>query len=232
MQTEWHTGLVLVVDLAAPEVLAPRWSAYAAVMAARGARWAQAAWARDGLWHYDDGGGNWADLVLVGQGRAVLVGHDHEYSDTYFRDAAEYFGEPETDLLDGVPSWWAGAVSDHLGRSASDGLWIGFIYGFDGSQWWRARYDTADGFTALHLPFVATTDTVDAVCGVVGTATGDAASTAAVQDPLYRWQVERLIERCPAADREVVASVLSPMGDNVDVDAALTAAHAFIQQQR
>lgn len=32
--------------------------------------------------------------------------HDHEYSETFFRDAAEYFEEEETDLLAGARDNW------------------------------------------------------------------------------------------------------------------------------
>jgi hypothetical protein len=81
-----------------------RWAAFAAVCAARG--WADACHITGSMWHFDDGGGNLVDLHHVGDGRAVLVGHDHEYSETYHVAAEESFGEEETDLLAGTPQWW------------------------------------------------------------------------------------------------------------------------------
>lgn len=78
------------------------------------------------------------------------MGHDHEYSDTYFAAAAEYFQEPETDLLAGAPGWWAPPA-----RAAMDrGFWVGFVCGFDGGVWRRAGYEASDGFTSVGLPAV------------------------------------------------------------------------------
>jgi hypothetical protein len=139
---------LITLDLPAPAAVRNRWAAYAAVQAARG--WGDAAHATDGVWHFDDGGGNWADLLHVDGGRAVLIGNDHEYSDTYWGAAAEYFGEDETDLLAGVPDWWAAAVRTVAERDTQN--WIGFAYGWDGSVWRRAAYAKDDGFASLGLP--------------------------------------------------------------------------------
>ena len=137
------------VDLPSPTTMRGRWAAFAAILGARG--WGRGAFAEPGRrWHYDDGGGNWADLYLVGEGRAVLVGHDHEYSDTYFREAATYFQEEETDLLAGAPEWWAPPVE----ATAAQELWVGFVYGWDGAGWSRAPYELSDGFASLHPVFV------------------------------------------------------------------------------
>ena len=133
------------LDLPTPTALRGRWAAFAAICAARG--WADSCHAADGVWHFDDGGGNWADLHHAGDGRAVLIGHDHEYSETYFAEAAAYFGEPETDLLAGAPEWWAPPARAACGR----GNWVGFVYGFDGATWWRTPYEIEDGFTSVGL---------------------------------------------------------------------------------
>ena len=137
---------LVTLDLPTPAVMRGRWAAFASVCAARGL--SDGCWARDGLWHYDDGGGNWADLHLLDRRRAVLVGHDHEYSETYFAEAAAYFGEEETDLLAGAPDWWAPPAR----KAAADGLWVGFVYGFDGVRWQRAAYEPDDGFGSLAIP--------------------------------------------------------------------------------
>ncbi len=107
------------VDLPTPDALRGRWAAFAAICAARG--WARSCHADGPRWHFDDGGGNWADLVHVGDGRAVLLGHDHEYSDTYYAEAAAYFGELETDLRARAPEWWAPPVRAALRRARGRG---------------------------------------------------------------------------------------------------------------
>ena len=136
------------VDLPAPAAMRGRWAAFAAICAARG--WSDVCHADGPRWHYDDAGGNWADLVHVGAGRAVLLGHDHEYSDTYYTQAAAFFDEPETDLLAGTPDWWAPPVR----AAATADSWVGFAYGFDGTAWWRAEYEADDGFKGVALPAV------------------------------------------------------------------------------
>jgi hypothetical protein len=138
-------GLV-TLELPQPRRMRGRWAAFAAVCAARG--WGDDCQADGPVWHFDDGGGNWADLHHVGDGRAVLIGHDHEYSDTYFAAAAEYFEKPETDLLAGAPGWWAPPARAALDR----GLWVGFVYGYEDSVWRRVAYDVSDGFSAIGLP--------------------------------------------------------------------------------
>lgn len=64
-------------------------------------------------------------MVLLPQGRALLFGHDHEYSDAYYGEAAVYFGEPETDLLAQAPPWWGEALTAH--HSQQLGEWVGFV---------------------------------------------------------------------------------------------------------
>jgi hypothetical protein len=140
-------GLV-TIEVPEPREMRGRWAAFAAVCAARG--WGSSCHAAGAVWHFDDGGGNWADLHHVGGGRAVLVGHDHEYSDTYFAAAAEYFQEPETDLLAGAPDWWAPPARAAMDRE----LWVGFVYGFEDGVWRRAEYEPDDGFGSVGLPAV------------------------------------------------------------------------------
>ncbi|MEL6616095.1 MAG: proteophosphoglycan 5 [Bacteroidota bacterium] len=131
------------LDLPSPASLRPGWAALAAVYAARG--WTDVC-ATDREWMYHDGGGNWACLRFHGADRAVLFGHDHEYSETYWGPAAEYFGEEETDLLAGAPDWWSTDLTP-----PSFGTWIGFVYGWDGERWHRAPYAKHDGFRSVGL---------------------------------------------------------------------------------
>ena len=122
-----------------------RWAAFAAICAARG--WSKACHAAGPVWHFDDGGGNWVDLHQLGGGRAVLVGHDHDYSKTYIAEAAAYFGEVETDLLAGAPDWWEPPAR----TAAAQDRWVGFVFGFDGMCWSRAPYELDDGFGSVGL---------------------------------------------------------------------------------
>lgn len=142
------------VDLPSPDALRNRWAACAAVMAALGH--GDLCHVEGRRWHYDDAGGNWCELFVLDGGRAVLQGNDHEYSETYFRKAAEYFGEEETDLLAGAPSWWGEQLPPDV-----EGEWVGFIYGYEGGVWRRADYDLDDGFTGVGLPAVSDDSLVD-----------------------------------------------------------------------
>lgn len=137
------------IDLPSPVALRAGWAALAALSAARG--WGDDIFANESQWHYHDGGGNWACLRFQSDGRAVLVGHDHEYSETYFGRAAEYFGEEETDLLKGAPDWWSMDLDPK-----PFGEWIGFVYGWEGQGWQRADYSKADGFEQVGLLNVCT----------------------------------------------------------------------------
>lgn len=201
--------------------MAPRWSALAAVLAAYGPRWAESVYSDGSTWHYDDGGGNWADIRFVGDERAVLLGHDHEYSETYFRAASEYFGEPEIDLLSGCPPWWAEAIGDYLEHIDTHGMWIGFIYGYDGGTWTRADYDADDGFTSLNLPplddRLVLTQIFDQLTMSIG---GRPASA----DPDQRV-LDQMLAECPDLSADTAQALLS--GRGLDVDAALRAAHQF-----
>jgi len=135
---------LIEVELPRPGEMRGGWAAKAALYAAYG--WGNNVYATDDLWYYHDGGGNWACIRFTSATQAVLFGHDHEYSETYFREAASFFGKEETDLLKDAPSWWGEAI-----ESSPDGPWIGFIYGWDGKKWQRAEYDNNDGFDKVAL---------------------------------------------------------------------------------
>ncbi len=198
------------VDLPTPTTMRGRWAAFAAILGARG--WGSGAFAEPQRWHYDDGGGNWADLHLVGDGRAVLVGNDHEYSDTYFREAAAYFQEEETDLLAGAPDWWEPPALDGMTRMQ----WVGFVYGFDGERWWRAPYDLSDGFTSLHPIFVDD----DRCRSMIEEFVENEAP-----HPVRREAVDALIAAGADLDRETLRAVADV--PEWDLDAGVAAARAF-----
>ncbi len=156
------------LDLPEPSRMRGRWAAAAAIYAARG--WARNCHAAGPIWHYDDGGGNWAQLHHVGQDgkRAVLIGHDHEYSETYFGTAVEYFGEQETDLLAEAPDWWGPPAQ----RAMAGDLWVGFVYGFEDGTWQRADYDLDDGFAGVALPAVSAQRSREHIASVAADAPG------------------------------------------------------------
>ena len=196
------------VDFPPPRALRPGGAALAAVCAARG--WGATVGADGDTWRYDDGGGNWACLRHAGEGRWVLFGHDHEYSDTYFREAAAYFDAPETDLLAGAPAWWG----ERLQPPFAD-RWIGFVYGFEDGQWRRADYPADDGFAALDLA---------AAFSLVGITTlGELAG--GDDDPPPEAALRALLD----ADGMVTEAQLraAMRGDGLDLAAGVAAARAF-----
>lgn len=135
---------LIQLDLPSPTEMRGGWAALAAVYAARG--WKRDVYATSSQWLFHDGGGNWACLRFIEKDKAVLIGHDHEYSETYFGEAAKYFEEEETNLLAGAPEWWGKDLDPR-----PFGEWIGFIYGWDGTKWQRANYEKEDGFESIGL---------------------------------------------------------------------------------
>jgi hypothetical protein len=201
------------VDLAHVDELRNRWAAYSAVMAALG--YADLSNAAGNLWHFDDAGGNWAELVLLDQGRAVLFGHDHEYSETYFREAATYFQEEETDLLAGAPDWWGEVLPRDPDR------WVGFVYGFDSGTWQRTSYELDDGFASLGHPAVA----FDRLYDLVGEFISSSALRAGITHQPAEEAVRVLADRGPeltAEDLQAVFGAFVP-----DIASGVLAAQAF-----
>ncbi|MFJ6635773.1 proteophosphoglycan 5 [Streptomyces sp. NPDC091376] len=158
-------GLVML-DLPAPAQLRGRWAAYAAICAARG--WGRTCWADGPVWHFDDSGGNWAEVHHLGTGRAVLIGYDHEYSETYYGPAAEEFGEGETDVLAEAPDWWRPVVE----RMLAEKQYVGFVYGFAGGGWKRADYSAEDGFRSVGLPALSLEKTRERIISLAREAPG------------------------------------------------------------
>lgn len=197
------------VDLPHPSRMRGGWAALAAVFGARG--WQREAWAAPDEWFYHDGGGNWASLRFVEQDKLVLIGHDHEYSETYFREAAKYFGEEETDLLRGAPDWWASKLDRPL-----LGEWIGFIYGWNGHRWQRADYDKPDGFDQVGL--------LQACSLTDMTALEQSAADAPDLDGLPPGDSLRALV---AADAEITHELLARAVPGWDIGAGVAAARRF-----
>ncbi|MFD3701646.1 hypothetical protein ACFWUP_00715 [Nocardia sp. NPDC058658] len=91
------------------------------------------------VWTFDDGGGNWAQLTCLGDGRAAICGNDHESSERQFVlpwPAAEVPVQ-----VTGIPEWWIESLSEVSSQHRP----VGFVYGFDDSSWRRASYEHDDG---------------------------------------------------------------------------------------
>jgi hypothetical protein len=204
---------LVTVDLPSLNELRNRWAAFAAVMAALG--FDDMCNATEQRWHYDDAGGNWAELVLLEGDRAVLFGFDGEYTHTYFREAATYFEEPETDLLAGAPEWWSSVLPEGVD------FWIGFVYGFDGTAWQRAPYDLEDGFVSVGLPAVSQ-DRLRELTGEFVKGRGVKDEIEYIPDPTA---LEALSASGPQLTAAELGAVMGPVRSNVD--AGVAAARAF-----
>lgn len=206
---------LVALDLPAPRAWRGRWAALAAVCAARG--WGRGCWADGSVWHYDDSGGNWLDLHHLPEGRAVLLGNDHEYSETYYGPGVEGLGEEESDLLADAPDWWRPVVE----RSLAENELLGFVYGFDGDGWWRAEYDDYDGFGSVGLPAMTLEETREHIVASTRDAPGLAGATAD----------QGAVDALAAADGDVteehVRAVIGWTGD-WDASAGAAAARRFL----
>lgn len=184
----------------------------AAVLASRG--WDGDVYATPNQWLYHDGGGNWACLRFQDKDRAILLGHDHEYSDTYFGDAARYFEKEETNLLADTPDWWS------LGLDPQPfGEWISFVYGWDGGQWQRAAYDKCDGFEQVGLL---------RACSISNT---QLLSQFAIEAPDLQGEPPdpKALSALVAADGDVTDVMLEAVVPGWDIAAGVAAAHKFLE---
>lgn len=207
---------LVTLDLPRPDELRNRWAAYAAVLTALG--FGDGCHAARGRWHFDDGGGNWADLTLLPDGRAVLYGRDHEYSDTYYGPHAQAAGQPATDILAGAPDWWLASIPP---VEAGD-YGPGFIYGFDGERWQRAAYDTPDGFGSVGLPALSDDAVFDAITEHID---GEAFEAGGDGHQPDRSDLRALTKAGPAMSSDQLDAVLGPVRG--DINAGVSAARKF-----
>lgn len=210
-----RTGRSLVdLDLPHPSALRGGWAALAAVLASRG--WGRDVRAEPDQWLYHDGGGNWACLRFIAKDKIVLVGHDHEYSETYFREAAKYFQEEETDLLRGAPAWWGSRLDPK-----PFGEWIGFVYGWNGRKWQRAGYDKQDGFRQVGLL---------GACSLTDT---NLLKEHALEAPGLRGTppTPEALRALVAADGKVTPELLQSVVPGWNIQAGVAAAHKFLDMR-
>ncbi|GAA3348025.1 hypothetical protein GCM10020358_64930 [Amorphoplanes nipponensis] len=188
--------MIIAVDLPAPGLLWTRWVTLAAALSALGHR---DVWSVDDAGaHHDDGGGNWSHLTLVADGRAVLYGCDHEYSDTTAAD-------PPLDLLDGAPDWlpW----DDLLEHAATDQL--GYVLWHDGTGWRRVDYPGGEQ---------------DGLAQTAGAVLDAEATVAELVDFVFEWGEHDVDTPGERASVRAAAGELLAAGARGDIDgAALTA---------
>ena len=87
----------------------------------------------------------WMGLQLLADGRALVTGWHHEFSLT---EGSGRPGEAGTDLVGDAPGWWRRGVEFARSRDA----YLGFLYGWDGSGWWRLDQPVDDGFDPELFP--------------------------------------------------------------------------------
>lgn len=136
-------------DLPDLDTMRDRWAAVAAFWATvTGPPGERAPRAQSHGWYYDFHSGSWAQLILLPGERAVLIGVDRDYSET-FRE--------EVDMQVGLPPWARSVLP-----SAPEGyipLW-GLAYVYDDGAWWSRETGLKDGLDRL-LPAVSVEEVVD-----------------------------------------------------------------------
>jgi hypothetical protein len=172
-------------------------------------------WACEHGWFFTDGGGGWAEVVLLSDGRAVLTGLDHEASETYFAGV---------DLRQGLPQWALPYVP-HATESGAP-RW-GFVAVYDGQEWRSPDYGVSDGLEESALPILSEERMLEAARDwFEGAAeqfhTGGDPREKAEVDPAA---VERAAALGPGLDAEALRDVL--VYDEVDLEAGVAAARAF-----
>ena len=195
------------VKIPTPGEMRGGWAAHAAVYNAYG--WDDSLYATEDLWFFHDGGGNWACIRFLGKNKAVLFGHDHEYSEAFFRDTAKDFGFEETDLLKDAPSWWGDAI-----EPSPYGPYIGFIYGWDGTTWQRADYSENDGFTKVGLLDMIKLKGPNSISDAI--------------KHFERTVVEQDLEALVAADGAITKDLLEAVMPGYNIELGVEAANRFL----
>lgn len=162
--------------------------------------------------HWAGADGMWMALVRPGEGRALLAGWHHEFS---LAEGSGRAGETGTDLVGDAPGWWRRGVE----YAQSNGAYLGFLYGWDGSSWWRLDQPADDGFDPELFPV-----TRPALRDIIDELADDTLLDAPAPEA-----VDALLAAGSALTSAQLAAVLhAPDGwPAIDVDAGVRAARAF-----
>ncbi len=144
--------------------------------------------------------------------QAIFVGHDHEYSETYFGESAKYFEEEETNLLASAPDWWRFNLSP-----LPFGEWIGFVYGWDGESWRKANYELSDGFNDIGLLDACSLNDTDLLSEITADAPGSNGQ------PASQAALDTLVSMGPEMTYEQLELVVPGW----NIDAGIAAARKF-----
>ncbi|UVE94346.1 hypothetical protein [Dietzia sp. B32] len=165
-----------------------------------------------GALHWTGADGMWMALLRPGEGRALLAGWHHEFSLT---EGSGNTGEAGTDLVGDAPGWWRRGVEHARAHDAH----LGFLYGWDGSGWWRLDQPADNGFDPELFPVTraALRDIVDELADDT------------LLDPPDPDAVEALLTVGSGLTAADLGAVLhAPDGwPEVDLDAGARAAHEY-----
>lgn len=201
---------LLPVDLdSTPDIIASLLAVDAAVRAAVGLEHSPPTSA---ALHWAGTDGMWMALVRPGEGRALLAGWHHEFSLT---EGSGRAGEAGTDLVGDAPGWWRRGAE----HARSHGAYLGFLYGWDGSSWWRLDQPTDDGFDPELFPVtrLALQDIIDELADDT------------LLDPPPPGAIDALLDSgTDLTAAELAAALHSPDGwPEIDLGAGVATARAY-----
>jgi hypothetical protein len=207
------------------EVMRGRWALAAAIETAILGENNQNARADRHGWFYSDGGGSWARLTPLADGRAVLSGIDRDYSETH---------RAGVDPTAGLPDWAVehveAAVRDESGSEWSSGdeqPWLGFVSWLDRGEadWRTVDHGVADGLDRHLLPALSEQRMLDAADDWFQGAAMELDDPESAPERVDTEAVLRAAQLGPGLTRDALVAVLPFEG--MRVEAALRAARAF-----
>ncbi|MBF4459287.1 hypothetical protein [Pseudoclavibacter sp. VKM Ac-2867] len=207
------------------EAIRGRWALVAAIETAILGEGRDSSHADEHGWFYSDGGGSWARLTPLPDGRAVLAGIDRDHSETHRRGL---------DLITGMPDWGVAhveaAVSSESGRHWETGgeqPWLGFVYWREnaGEAWRTVDHGLADGLDKHLLPVLSEEQMLAAAADWFEGAVMDLDDPESAPEQVDAEAVRRGAELGPDLTAQALNAVLPFEG--MHIEAAVRAARAF-----